>query len=412
MRVLAYTSPARGHLFPTMPVLLELQRRGHDVTVATVGVDVPALRDMGFDARAVDPAIAQITHDDYLAGSPIEGIKRSVRVMNRRAPLEVADLRRLIDETRPDALLIDTNTWGAAALAEAHGAPWAMLQHFPAPMPDRDVPPFGPGLRPAKGFMGRMRDRMLRPIILGGFERILIPPLNELRRSVGLDGLRDVEDLYTRPPLTIYPTSTAFEYPRERWPESFCFIGPSTWDPPAEKPAWLDELEQPIVLVTTSSEFQDDGDLVRSALDGLADEDCDVVATMPAGSGSIDVPANARIETFVPHSRVLERAVVTVTHGGMGTTQKALCAGVPVVVVPWGRDQAEVGRRAEAAGVGVVIPRKRLTPERIRAAVRDARRLRPAAARFAEAMRREPGPALAVDRLEELVGRGAPTSAA
>jgi UDP:flavonoid glycosyltransferase YjiC (YdhE family) len=109
---------------------------------------------------------------------------------------------------------------------------------------------------------------------------------------------------------------------------------------------------------------------------------------------------------------VLERAVVAVTHGGMGATQKALSAGVPIVVVPWGRDQAEVGRRAEAAGVGVVVPRKRLTPERIRAAVREARRLRPAAAKFAEAMRQEGGAPLAVDRLEELVGRGAPASAA
>lgn len=27
---LAYTSPAAGHLFPLVPGLLELQRRGHD----------------------------------------------------------------------------------------------------------------------------------------------------------------------------------------------------------------------------------------------------------------------------------------------------------------------------------------------------------------------------------------------
>jgi UDP:flavonoid glycosyltransferase YjiC (YdhE family) len=62
------------------------------------------------------------------------------------------------------------------------------------------------------------------------------------------------------------------------------------------------------------------------------------------------VPANARVEEFVAHSHVLPHAEVVVTHGGMGATQKALTAGVPVVVVPWGRDQAEVGRRAEARG--------------------------------------------------------------
>jgi UDP:flavonoid glycosyltransferase YjiC (YdhE family) len=28
MKILTYTAPARGHLSPTVPVLLELQRRG------------------------------------------------------------------------------------------------------------------------------------------------------------------------------------------------------------------------------------------------------------------------------------------------------------------------------------------------------------------------------------------------
>jgi MGT family glycosyltransferase len=125
---------------------------------------------------------------------------------------------------------------------------------------------------------------------------------------------------------------------------------------------------------------------------------------MPAGAGSFPVPANARVEEFVPHSHLLPHAEVVVTHGGMGATQKALTAGVPVVVVPWGRDQAEVGRRAEAAGVGVFLPKKKLTPETLRDAVQRARALKPAAAAFADTMKREGGAPLAADRLEQLVG--------
>lgn len=50
---------------------------------------------------------------------------------------------------------------------------------------------------------------------------------------------------------------------------------------------------------------------------------------------------------FVPHEAVLERAACVVCHGGMGITQKALAAEVPVVVVPFGRDQVETARRVE-----------------------------------------------------------------
>jgi UDP:flavonoid glycosyltransferase YjiC (YdhE family) len=164
----------------------------------------------------------------------------------------------------------------------------------------------------------------------------------------------------------------------------------------------LDELTLPVALVTTSSEFQDDGVLVCSALDGLAGEELDVVATMPAGLEDYDVPGNAHLAEFVPHSVLLPRAVVAVTHGGFGATQKALAAGVPVVVVPFGRDQAEVARRAEASGAGVMLSPKRLSPDRLRAAARRAITLKPAAAALAAKMAAEGGAPLAADRLEAL----------
>jgi UDP:flavonoid glycosyltransferase YjiC (YdhE family) len=36
MRLLAYTSPARGHLYPTVPILAELFARGHHTSVCTL----------------------------------------------------------------------------------------------------------------------------------------------------------------------------------------------------------------------------------------------------------------------------------------------------------------------------------------------------------------------------------------
>jgi MGT family glycosyltransferase len=150
-------------------------------------------------------------------------------------------------------------------------------------------------------------------------------------------------------------------------------VGPCEWDPPAEPPRWLDEITAPIVLVTTSSEFQDDGRLVQAALDALADEAVAVVATVPAGDpGRFAVPANAHVEHFVPHGLVLDRAACAVTHGGMGATQKALARGVPVCAVPFGRDQFEVARRVEIAGAGTRLPAKRLRPDRLRNKIREA----------------------------------------
>ena len=102
----------------------------------------------------------------------------------------------------------------------------------------------------------------------------------------------------------------------------------------------------------------------------------------------------------MPHGPVLDRAAVAITHGGMGATQKALARGVPVVAVPFGRDQFEVARRVEVAGGGVRLPASRLSPARLRAAVAAARGMRPGAERIADGFARAGGPAAAADAME------------
>lgn len=129
------------------------------------------------------------------------------------------------------------------------------------------------------------------------------------------------------------------------------------WEPLPEPPEWLSAVEGPIVLVTTSSQFQNDGRLVIAALEALADEPATVVATVPAGTpDDYTIPANAHLEKFLPHGPLLERAACAITHGGMGATQKTLAHGVPVCAVPFGRDQFEVARRVEVAGAGTFLP--------------------------------------------------------
>jgi MGT family glycosyltransferase len=157
------------------------------------------------------------------------------------------------------------------------------------------------------------------------------------------------------------------------------------------------------VLVTCSTAFQNDVRLAEAACAALSDEPFDVVLT----TGEVDVPAarvpaNVRVERFVPHSAVLDRAVCVVCHAGMGITQKALARGVPVVAVPFGRDQPEVARRVEVAGAGVRLPARRLNPGRLRRAVHDAIVLRPGAERVADAFRAAGGAPAAADALERL----------
>ena len=125
---------------------------------------------------------------------------------------------------------------------------------------------------------------------------------------------------------------------------------------------------------------------------------------MPAGiQGLGTLPANARVLDFVPHRHVLDRTVVAVTHGGMGATQKALARGIPVCVVPFGRDQLEVAARTVQADAGTRVSAKRLTPERLRDAVREAATKRAGAARVAAGYAAAGGAPAGADAMEALL---------
>lgn len=385
-----------------MAVLEELHRRGHEIALRTLADETEAMRHLGFDAKPIATETEALEMDDWRARGRLGVWRRSLRVLGSRAPFEARDLQSAIAETGPDAVIADVLAWGALAAAEAWGGPWACSCPFPLPIPSRGGPPAGAGFKPANGPLGRVRDRVAWSLTQVGFDRFASGPLNQVRAATGLPPLAHAFELYTRSPLQIYMSARPFEYPREDWPDSVVMVGPCPWEPGGELPGALAGVQEPLVLVATSSEFQDDGRLVEVALAALAEEPVHVVATMPSGStAGLEVPANATVVPFAPHTPILRRATCAITHGGMGVTQKALALGVPVCAVPFGRDQFEVARRVEVTGGGTRLAARRLRPDHLRRKVREANQCRPGARRLAGAFAAAGGARAAADAVEE-----------
>jgi len=236
--------------------------------------------------------------------------------------------------------------------------------------------------------------------------RVAMPAVNEMRARLGLGALAGITDLLHRPPLVFYFTTREIEYPRPRWPENFRMVGPARWVPPADPPEWLAAIERPIALVTCSTERQSDRGIVEAAIPGLPQKGFYVVATSaayePQEFQSDGIP-NCRVERYLSHGPIVERARVVVCHGGMGITQRALAQGVPLVVVPFGRDQLEVARRVEYAGAGVRLLPRRLNAESLAAAATKAVSMSHGAKRIAEAFAAVDADSVVADGLEELL---------
>lgn len=401
-RVLVYTVPGSGHSFPPVATALALAERGHEVSVRTASASVEAIRRLGLSAAPMDPRIEAIALEDWRRRTSIGALISACGTFARRAEFEVPDLQGAIEDVRPDLIWVDTNATGAAVVAEASGVPWAHYMPHPHPGPAPGVPVFGPGFAPSTSPLASLRDSAmtsLKPLAFGSFIR----SHNARRAAFGLAPLSGIEDLYLLAPLLIQFSAEPFEYKRE-WPSNVRLVGPALWEPPAAEPEWLAAEERPIVLVTASTEFQDDAKLIRCALEAFAGRPYALIATTAAHDpGDFEVPANARVERYLPHGPIVRRAAVVISHGGMGTTQKALAAGVPVCVVPFMRDQFEVARRVEHCGGGTLLASKRLRPDRLRGAVERALECRDGAGRVRDGFQRAGGAQAAAAALEGLM---------
>jgi UDP:flavonoid glycosyltransferase YjiC (YdhE family) len=403
--ILAYTSPALGHLLPISSLLSELSRRGHMVHVRTLSTGLEIGQKLGFTTDAIDSQIEGIELDDWKATNRRAALTLGVAAFGRRAVYEVADLTDAVARVHPDALLVDVNCWGALSVAEVGGIPWACFSPYTPPLRAPGIPPFGLGLRPLPGVLGRVRDAVVRTSVTNHLEKVMLPPINSIRTDVKLRPVASMDKFLRRAPLMLVASGMPFQYPHGDWGDAVQMIGPCVLDPgPATVPDWLGAIERPIVLVTTSSEKQADEKLVLTAVAALADEPVHVVATLPAGQpDGVATSPNATVCRFVPHGVVLDRAVCAVTHGGMGATQKSLARGVPVCVVPFGRDQFEVARRVEVARCGTRLPARKLSVPRLRTKVREAMTMTDGARRVAAGFAATGGVARGADLFEQRV---------
>jgi MGT family glycosyltransferase len=383
-------------------MLLELRRRGHEIHLRGGVSEVDRLAPLGIRTARVDPRIERFEFDDWRGRSQVASLRRLARSYAALAELELPDLQPAIEEVRPDALVVDINCHGAMYAAEASGLPWAVFCPYPPAFRSQDAPPHGFGWPPARGPLGRVRDR----IWWGLADRLAAPelrPFNRLRTGLGLAPIETFDEQYLKSDVFIAFTAEPFEYRRRDWPGHVRLVGPGLWEPPAEPPGWLDTETRPIVLVTASTAYQRDDKLIATALEALAGEPFAVVVTTGAlDPATFDAAPNARVEAFLPHGPVVERAACVVCHGGHGITVKALSAGVPACVVPFCRDQFDVARRVEMSDAGVRLHHRRLSAARLRDSVHLAVTKRPGAERVARAFADAGGASAAADAVEEL----------
>jgi UDP:flavonoid glycosyltransferase YjiC (YdhE family) len=204
--------------------------------------------------------------------------------------------------------------------------------------------------------------------------------------------------------LAVVGTFPQLEYPRE-WPEHVRVTGPLFFEVAAEQ-VEIPEGDGPLVVVAPSTSQDPECELVRVALEALAQEPVRVLATTNRHRPEvpIEVPGNAVLVDWMPYKQVMPAADVVICHGGHGTVARALSFGTSLLVCPAVGDMAENAARVAWSGTGLSLPRRLLSRRGIRMASRrllgeDGFRAR--AAELAEWAEENDGSAMAADLVED-----------
>jgi MGT family glycosyltransferase len=399
---------------PLMSVARALVARGHRLRVLADPVLRPDVEATGaeFVSWTRAPHRTGRNYDDHFVQDwgvldPAESFARvrDALVLGPSAAY-AADVREELARRPAAAVLTELLLFGPQVAAEAAGIPYVVLNPTVNVVPAPGVPPFGLGLMPATGEEGRRRDEELGAMLAAAWDEGL-PALNSARVEHGLDPLDHALDQGRTAARVVVMTSRAFDFAGPL-PPTVVHVGPRLDDLAAAAGDWEAPAgEEPLVLVGFSSDYQDQGDVLGRIAEALGALPVRAVLTTGRGidPAAVQAPANVQVVEAAPHSAVLREAALAVTHGGHGVTIKSLAAGVPVVVMPMGRDQLDVAARVVHAGAGV-----RLEPTAAAAEIASAVErvlsegsYREAAARIAAAIAEETATDRAVAEIEAVL---------
>ncbi|MCR2762633.1 glycosyltransferase [Microbacterium sp. zg.B48] len=411
--------PFTGHITPMCAVAQALAARGHDVRLYTGSAFRHRVEDAG--ATLVPWQIApDFDENDLSATFPRLIGKKGLGqllinvqdVFIRTAPAQVEDLTSEWERAPWDAIAGDEVSVGAALFAEHAGGPWATVALLPLNLAGAQGPPSGLGLAPGRNPLTRARDAALRaavPLI----SRPLRRPLARARSAVGLPPSKlTFDEVVFSPRLVVASGVPQLDYERTDRPPSVHFVGELRAPITAATglPAWWGDLDgRRVVHVTQGTQNIDPSDLLRPALEALADRDVlVVVATGVPGRDELPfpVPANARVGGFLPYAQLLPRTDVVITNGGWGGVLAALSHGIPLVIAGGDLDKPEIAARVAWAGAGVNLKTGTPTAAKVaagfdRVATDDS--FRDGAARIGAELRASGGAPRAAELLESLV---------
>jgi MGT family glycosyltransferase len=420
MRIGLLVLAGEGHLNPSLALGSELHKCGHQVIFFSMVDTVAVGQSAGLEVVECAPQELPLGTVSRLMNSMAGGTPpwKLSAMMKEVERINIANLLAVDDwlNQHPgqlDCLLIDTLTPHFYLLGEKHQIPYIILEpSIPAFLYSPDIPPTMLGFNYSNSWFGKTRDRIANALFAKVIDPFFSTVQNRYAQAWKLpqsQGLGDSRQALAR--LSQVPA--AFDFPRQD-KDKYVYTGP--WVNASTRVQvdfpWEQLNGKPLIYAALGTVYNDQTaayQIIAQACQGL---DCQLV--LAVGPHMTDETFSTLQQQYLqflfvrkaPQVELLERAKLFITHAGMNSTLEALQAGVPMVAIPLGNDQPGVAARIRYYQLGISLPIKQLSLERLHhalAAVWNHEIYTDNARNFAQEIANKPGLTLAVTAIEKLI---------
>jgi zeaxanthin glucosyltransferase len=379
-----------SHLLPLATLGTAWREHGERVVVATGPATASIVESFGFErvnlqlGRGSNPGIIKAEDQPTGEDDALRGFFDATRVglvetLAFQAAARKNDLlwdpvntaravQKVVDEVRPDRVIVDHLAFSARLALLAHGTAYAdvVLGH-PSALPVGDevygYPPAWPAsFAPDAAALASLRH--LCDEVSASFTE---------EWNAALEGL-GAGHLASRNAFAEHGDLLLYNYPRElhepartRLLPPHEFIGSAVRSEPVEADVeeWIEGGD--FVYVSFGSFLSVRDDVLARVLAALESLGLRVAIAIGSASRSAlgELPSSWLVREFLPQVRLLSAATAAVTHGGNNSVTEAMTYGVPLLVLPFSTDQFAGAAALERTGFGVALDPNAATVEEL-----------------------------------------------
>lgn len=349
MKALVFNIPAHGHVNPTIPLIQELIRRG----VTVIHYNAPSFR----HAPELQAIFSPLPILEQLATNQLTKQISAIQLINILSGVVDELTEFAISQTeqeKPDFIIHDSFAlWGKTT---------AFVTKVPAASSLTTFAFNSKVFRSAPEFAWET--------IVASFRHIKYLPkishrLNSYYSKYGMKKDSVFDYIVNREKVNLIYTSKYFQPCSRSFGPEFKFVGPSFQ---------FDKLpvKQELIYISLGTIYNRDPKFFQMCFEALGDLPYQVILSLGKGlnASSFDaVPKNFEVYEFVDQVRVLQKAVLFITHSGMNSTNEGLSANTPLIMIPQVSEQRLVAKRVQDLGAGIALNRKNLNARIIRETV-------------------------------------------